>query len=110
MAMIDAADQSLQTGDPGTAVEHLDHPDLWAAKEVQSLARLVYALLESDRATLLADFLCAAAIVRFLDTLDPNRILGPVRLVFPAEGEQARIEALAERGKDWLARKLARNR
>jgi len=109
MATIDEADDLLSTGEPGQAVERLDHPDLWASKEVQSLARLVYALLEWDASTPHADFLRALAIVRFLDAVDPSRILGPVRLVFPGEWEQPRIEALAQRGKDWLAQKLARD-
>ena len=84
------------------------NPDLWAVKEVQGLARLVFALLERDAVTPHADFLCAATIVRFIDALDPERILGPVRLTFPSEWQQPRLEALAQRGKDWLAQKLAR--
>jgi hypothetical protein len=108
MAGIEAADESLQAGDPDSAVQHLDHPELWAVKEVQSLARLVYALLERDAATPRDDFLRAAAIACFLDFTDPWRIPMSKRLAFPGEWEQARIDALVQRGKDWLARKFAR--
>jgi hypothetical protein len=97
------ADARLAAGDAAGALASLDHPAVWASREVQSLARLAEASLGAPAADRRRRFQRITALAKFLQadgTSFPNR-----RLEMPIPGaiwDRARLDDLAARAKTWL--------
>jgi hypothetical protein len=98
---VGAADVCFARGDAAGAATALDGPVVWAAREVQSLARLAEAYLHIEPATRLDSLRKLAALGAFLDEHEaPNR----ERRELPPPGawDRARIDAIAARAHAWL--------
>ncbi|MEZ4464273.1 MAG: hypothetical protein R3F43_07095 [bacterium] len=94
-------------GDLSGVVEALDHPWTWHFGELQSLARLAEALLELPVPTPADALRRHHALAVFVDAAEGRLDLGPERrIALPLAAERwssARIEAVAERTRRWLA-------
>jgi len=106
MRALRVAERHRLAGDLPGVVAALDHPWTWHYAELQSLARLAEALLESDPHTTAELLRKCHALVVFVEAAEGGLDLGPERrIVLPLAADRwsaARLEALAERARSWL--------
>jgi hypothetical protein len=103
ISAIRIADAHLVTGDPHGAIRALDIDAVWAAKEVQSLARLAEALLLAGPAWGRDHIRAVLALGAFCDAAAEAEPMLRRELPVPgATWEPARLRDLVERAKKWL--------
>jgi hypothetical protein len=102
LAGIHLADRLLAQGDPASAADALDTPDVWAAGELQGFARLSLAWLQRDAAGPRADAIRLLVAGRYLEELRRERIGPPNDLHFPAAWDAERLEEVGRMAEAWL--------
>ena len=104
------ADRQLQADNYRAAIQALDCPLVWAAKEAQSLARLVFSLVKEESATPQDNFIRLMAVSFLLQITDFSGALGLglPQLYFPGEWSQERIDAVVEQARVWWNSQVVR--
>lgn len=99
---IRAADDCFARRDDAGALAALDQPVVWAAKEVQSLARLADAHLRAKPATGRARLRCLEALGALLDVLDAKNAAMRREAMLVGAWPEAQIHEVAERARAFL--------
>jgi len=105
------ADRYLDAENYRAAIETLDCPLVWTAREMQSLARLVCSLLKEEHETPAGNFIRLMAVSLLLKATDSSRDFGFGRpqLSFPGEWRQARIDSVVGQARAWWDSRVARS-
>jgi hypothetical protein len=102
VAALRAADACFARGDLAGAMGVLDCPLVWAAHELQSLARLAEAQLHLGAGSRVERLRMLAALGTLLDEWDETPQRNPREVVFPGAWSAARIASVAARARAWM--------
>ncbi len=101
-----AADAARQGGDPGAALEHVDHPLIWFFREEQGLARLAEAYLHMEPRTAAELWKKGLVLAAFVQRHRPaygTANLTPYEVPFPGHTwSSERFDTIADAASEWL--------
>jgi tetratricopeptide (TPR) repeat protein len=102
VTLLHEADACFERGDQAGAAALLDRPLVWAARELQSLARLSEALLHTEAASHVERVRKLVVLGTLLREKDEGRPGDTREILFPGAWSAARIADVADRARAWL--------